>query len=72
MELDKFKSVNDVYGHKAGDVVLQNSIAVCKKYVNDDFIIGRYGGEEFVILMGNVSSEEAFNTIEEIRISIMN
>jgi diguanylate cyclase (GGDEF)-like protein/PAS domain S-box-containing protein len=51
LDIDHFKKVNDIYGHIVGDQVLQNIAQVCKKELRDSDIIGRYGGEEFVILL---------------------
>lgn len=50
-DIDYFKSVNDTYGHAAGDYVLKTVSGVIKKHLRDYDIAGRYGGEEFVILL---------------------
>ncbi len=51
LDIDFFKSVNDTYGHPAGDAVLVEVAARLKQFAGQDFKIGRYGGEEFVILL---------------------
>ena len=50
-DLDHFKRVNDTYGHSAGDVVLAKTAAACRESLRANDIIGRYGGEEIVILL---------------------
>ena len=59
LDIDKFKNVNDTYGHAVGDKVLQHVGEFLKNQFRDDDIIGRIGGDEFVILMKQVSSRSA-------------
>ena len=59
LDIDKFKSVNDTYGHAVGDKVLHRVGEFLKNQFRDDDIIGRVGGDEFVILMKQVSSRDA-------------
>ena len=58
-DLDYFKSINDTYGHDAGDAVLTHTANLVRAAIRDVDIFGRYGGEEFVILMPNTSLESA-------------
>ncbi|MET3810049.1 GGDEF domain-containing protein [Arthrobacter sp. UYEF3] len=58
-DLDHFKSVNDKYGHAAGDAALQAFSAACAASVRSTDLVGRYGGEEFVLLLPGVSPERA-------------
>jgi diguanylate cyclase (GGDEF)-like protein len=51
LDLDHFKQVNDTYGHLAGDVVLQTVAAAVQAEVRDQDLVGRFGGEEFVVLL---------------------
>ena len=54
-DLDHFKQVNDSFGHAAGDTVLQRVAAACRKVVRGGDVLGRLGGEEFVILAPNTN-----------------
>ena len=54
MDLDNFKLVNDTYGHQAGDKVLKEVARILKQNVKPEDIIGRYGGDEFVIVVKQV------------------
>ncbi|WP_297424142.1 diguanylate cyclase [Clostridium sp.] len=58
IDLDNFKAVNDNLGHLAGDVVLTNISSMISKNFYDDSIVGRIGGDEFIIFLKNVESEE--------------
>lgn len=59
LDIDKFKQVNDTYGHAAGDQILQHVGQFLKNEFRDDDIIGRIGGDEFVVFMKNISSRES-------------
>ncbi|WHH60373.1 histidine kinase N-terminal 7TM domain-containing protein [Petroclostridium sp. X23] len=72
LDLDRFKNINDTYGHIAGDVVLKNVIATCKSYLGERYIIGRYGGEEFLIILENLEEEKVLEIAEGLRVKIMN
>lgn len=67
MDLDKFKSINDNYGHLFGDKVLQAFADLIKQNAREIDLIGRYGGEEFCILMPNATEKEALLLAERIR-----
>lgn len=58
-DLDHFKSVNDTYGHAAGDHVLQRFADACTATVREADLVGRYGGEEFVIFIPGAGAERA-------------
>jgi diguanylate cyclase (GGDEF)-like protein len=51
MDCDYFKKVNDSFGHQAGDLALQHVCKICNKEIRDIDFLGRYGGEEFVIIL---------------------
>src|SRR5690606_28727625 len=66
-DLDFFKKVNDTYGHNAGDQVLRESTLIVKNIIRKDEILGRFGGEEFIIILPNSASQAAFELGERIR-----
>lgn len=59
LDIDKFKSINDEYGHGAGDAVLTNVAQAINHCVRDSDIMARWGGEEFIILLPNTSMQVA-------------
>ena len=58
IDLDDFKDVNDTYGHLVGDLVLENTAEALKNVIRDSDIVGRFGGEEFLIILKNTSIEK--------------
>ena len=66
-DLDHFKAVNDTYGHLAGDQVLREIAQRVKKTIRPYDLLGRYGGEEFIMLMCDVDKENAINAVERVR-----
>ncbi len=58
-DLDHFKAVNDEFGHAAGDAALQTFAAACTASVRSTDLVGRYGGEEFILLLPGVSPKRA-------------
>ncbi|MEE1131709.1 MAG: GGDEF domain-containing protein, partial [Caryophanon sp.] len=67
MDIDKFKLVNDTYGHQMGDDVLVYFANFFKKHTMPYHLCGRYGGEEFIILMPNATLDEAVLLADAIR-----
>jgi diguanylate cyclase (GGDEF)-like protein len=67
MDLDQFKSVNDHYGHPAGDEALVAFARICRSVLRDDDLIGRTGGEEFGVLLPGVGPEQAGRLAEKLR-----
>ena len=72
VDLDLFKRINDTYGHHAGDVVLKEFGVICRMDLRDTDILGRIGGEEFAIMLPNISLSEAKDVIERIREDVEN
>ncbi len=72
IDLDFFKQVNDTYGHLAGDTVLKTVSGIVKENFRKDDVIGRYGGEEIVVLLENVSPDRGFDAAEKLREMIEN
>ena len=66
-DLDHFKSVNDSYGHQAGDAVLQQLASLLKEAARDIDIVGRYGGEEFMVLLPGTVLDAAVTFAERAR-----
>lgn len=66
-DLDRFKSVNDQFGHLAGDLVLQRVAAELKERLRETDFIGRFGGEEFLMVLPETSLEGARGFAEKIR-----
>ncbi|GAA4040154.1 hypothetical protein GCM10023063_26990 [Arthrobacter methylotrophus] len=58
-DLDHFKGINDEYGHAAGDAALQAFAAACTESVRSTDLVGRYGGEEFILLLPGANQERA-------------
>jgi diguanylate cyclase (GGDEF)-like protein/PAS domain S-box-containing protein len=67
LDIDSFKSVNDTWGHTAGDIVLEQVADEIKQCVRTEDIVGRYGGDEFIIGVPNASQDEADRITERIR-----
>jgi len=59
IDVDEFKEINDVYGHAVGDRVLADLAQSCREQVRTDDIAGRYGGDEFIIIIAGTTSQRA-------------
>lgn len=67
IDIDRFKKINDVFGHLIGDEVIKEIAAVCKEKAEKAGIIGRYGGEEFLVLVVNMEDDQVYLLSEEMR-----
>jgi diguanylate cyclase (GGDEF)-like protein len=66
LDLDHFKNINDKYGHQVGDQVLQDVASICNQSVREDDLVGRYGGEEIIILLPETDMELALCVAERL------
>ncbi|MDE2387512.1 MAG: diguanylate cyclase [Betaproteobacteria bacterium] len=67
VDIDFFKKVNDTYGHAAGDRVLKSLARLLKQRLRETDVVGRYGGEEFAVIMNDTDAASAAKVIDEIR-----
>ncbi len=72
IDIDHFKFVNDRYGHLVGNVVLKNLAMSCQQELRDIDILGRVGGEEFLVILPNTHEDAALTIAERLRIQIEN
>ena len=70
LDIDHFKQLNDTYGHPAGDSALQLFAETLRSSIRRSDLAGRYGGEEFVVVMANTNAEEARLVAEKIRAAV--
>ena len=66
-DIDRFKQVNDSYGHVIGDMILRESAAIIKEEVGESGLVFRYGGEEFIVLLNECQANKALEIAEKIR-----
>jgi diguanylate cyclase (GGDEF)-like protein len=71
LDIDYFKSINDTYGHQAGDKVIVAVANILRGSIRESDVCGRYGGEEFLISLTKSDGEHAFELAERIRQAIM-
>jgi len=70
LDVDHFKRVNDTFGHQDGDRVLQALVTQCEEGLRETDDLGRYGGEEFMVLLPETDLNQAHNVADRIRESI--
>ena len=70
LDIDDFKLLNDTYGHPAGDVVLRQVAALLKENTRASDVVGRYGGDEFLLILPETGSAEAGVLAEKLRTSL--
>jgi len=69
-DLDRFKLINDTHGHQAGDSVICQAVEVIARHCRKNDLIGRYGGEEFVLCLPDTHLQQAHEIIERIRLEL--
>lgn len=67
IDIDFFKRVNDTYGHAEGDLVLKNIAEMMQKNFRKDDVCCRYGGEEFIVIVPDVSQQDVYESAERFR-----
>lgn len=70
VDIDHFKNVNDIHGHKVGDITIQHIAQILAKQLRNNDLVGRWGGEEFVILLPTTDIDVAFDVAERARAAI--
>lgn len=70
VDIDRFKSFNDVHGHEVGDQVLKSVAGIILGEIRESDYVGRWGGEEFVVVLAEVDEVEAMTAAERIRLRI--
>ncbi|WP_337880733.1 diguanylate cyclase [Rheinheimera sp.] len=67
IDIDLFKKVNDSYGHPVGDQVISSLANLLKQQLRKIDIVGRYGGEEYLLILSDCTKEQAFTVVEQLR-----
>ena len=71
VDIDHFKSINDTYGHHAGDIVLRHVAELLRANIRSSDRLGRYGGEEFILVLTETDVQEAAGLAEKLRMLVM-
>jgi diguanylate cyclase (GGDEF)-like protein len=70
IDIDYFKNINDQHGHRAGDEILKSFAKYISEYIDKNDELGRWGGEEFVVLMKDTNIDKANQIMEDLRLKI--
>lgn len=70
VDLDRFKAINDTYGHDAGDLVLRGVAEIFARNLRENDLVGRYGGEEFMLILPETTPEDAAMVAEKLRLLV--
>jgi two-component system, cell cycle response regulator len=70
IDLDRFKRVNDTYGHPTGDVILYETAQILRETAREIDMVGRYGGEEFIAILPNTDEPEGAHFAERVRTAV--
>lgn len=68
-DIDKFKKINDTYGHEVGDIAICEVRKIVDKYLRSSDLVARFGGEEFCILIDNITFDDSKKLLEKIRLA---
>ncbi|HEU5324322.1 MAG TPA: GGDEF domain-containing protein, partial [Candidatus Limnocylindria bacterium] len=71
IDIDRFKPINDTYGHKSGDAVLRQVATIIADAIRISDTFGRYGGEEFMLILPETTPDDAVGLAEELRALVM-
>ena len=67
LDIDEFKKINDTHGHHVGDVVIRKMAEIVKKNTRGSDLFGRFGGDEFMVLITSTTEEQAISFAEKLR-----
>ncbi|MEA3456887.1 MAG: diguanylate cyclase, partial [Campylobacterota bacterium] len=67
IDMDKFKNINDTYGHNVGDEVIKKFVSIVKKELKEEDCFARFGGDEFILMMTRTNSEKAMDVLKRIQ-----
>jgi len=67
LDIDKFKNINDTYGHDVGDKVIKQSVEIIRRHLQEEDVLIRFGGEEFLVVMLDTSLKDAIVLCDGIR-----
>ena len=71
-DIDKFKNINDTYGHDIGDIAIKEVVSILNQNLRHSDLMARFGGEEFCVLLDNISKDDLITLFEKIRVSFEN
>lgn len=71
-DLNYLKKVNDTLGHEAGDILILNFATTLRKAIPPEYFVGRFGGDEFICILKNVTEQEIENVVQNVNVEIKN